>query len=243
MAGESARAQARKAREKARRLDAVADRWERGAEGESQTAAALATLGPGWVIWHDVAWPGRRYANIDHVVVGPTGIFVVDSKNWSGSISIRDGVLRQNGYGREREVAGCAEAAIAIGGLVPEHVAACRPVMCFVHPQALSQQIRDVTVCSTSNLVSTIAGGPTIFDANQVSLVADSLRAQITSRTAQSRPAARKTARRASTRGRSKQRRRQRSIAGTLARGAFAIVMLVIVLGAFSSALQELAAR
>jgi hypothetical protein len=240
MAGESARAQARRAREKARRLDAVADRWERGAEGESQTAEALATLGPGWVIWHDVAWPGRRYANIDHVVVGPTGIFVVDSKNWSGSISIRNGVLRQNGYGREREVAGCAEAAIAVGSLVPDFMTTCHPVMCFTSPVSVEERIRDVTVCSTTNLVSTITAGPLVLDADRVAQVARNLGAQIASRTAQPRPATQRTR---TTRRRTAHRRQRRSLGGSLARAVFAILMLVLVYGVVSTMLQNMATR
>src|SRR3954462_1544544 len=46
----------------------------------------------------------RRYradrnglANIDHLVIGPTGVFVVDAKNWAGRLEVRDSHLLQNG--------------------------------------------------------------------------------------------------------------------------------------------------
>ena len=64
-------------------------------------------------MFHDVRWPGRRRANLDHVVVGPSGVFVVDTKNWSGRIEVRVGVLRQDGRSREKAVTGVADAARA----------------------------------------------------------------------------------------------------------------------------------
>ena len=36
-------------------------------------------------IFNDVKFPGRK-ANIDHIVVGPSGIFVLDTKNWRGTV-------------------------------------------------------------------------------------------------------------------------------------------------------------
>lgn len=120
MAGESAHESARRQREKAERLLRSAELHEKGAEGERVTAAVLDRLpGEEWTVIHDVRWPGRRFANVDHVVIGPSGVFVVDSKNWSGRIEVRDQVLRQNGYKREPAVAGAAEAALAVARLVP----------------------------------------------------------------------------------------------------------------------------
>jgi hypothetical protein len=119
MAGESAREVAQRARDKSERLARYAEAWEKGADGESQTAAALARLGPEWTAWHDLKWPGRRFANIDHLAIGPSGIFVIDSKNWSGAIAVKDSVVRQNGYRREPAVARCADSALAVGELLP----------------------------------------------------------------------------------------------------------------------------
>lgn len=68
----------------ARRADAQAALWDRGAEGEAATAALLAQLlAQGWKIRHDVRLRGRRY-NIDHVLVSPCGtaIVVLDTKVW-----------------------------------------------------------------------------------------------------------------------------------------------------------------
>ncbi len=133
MAGESAREVARRQRAKAERLARSATLWERGAEGEEATASALGQLPRGtWTVFHDVKWPERRYANVDHIVVGPPGVFVIDSKNWSGQVAVKDGVLRQNGRSREKDVAAAAEAGLAVARLVPlpePHLV--HPVLCF----------------------------------------------------------------------------------------------------------------
>jgi hypothetical protein len=66
--------------------DAVA--WRQGAAGERRTARLLAGLErQGWVVLHDLAVPGSR-ANIDHLVVGPGGVFVIDSKQYRGRLRL-----------------------------------------------------------------------------------------------------------------------------------------------------------
>ena len=55
-------------------------RWLRGAAGERATASLLEGLpARRWAVMHDLAIPGSR-ANIDHLVIGPTGVWVVDTK-------------------------------------------------------------------------------------------------------------------------------------------------------------------
>jgi hypothetical protein len=171
MAGESARDVAQLQRAKAERLARSAALWERGAEGEEAVAAALEQLpSESWTVFHDVKWPGRRYANVDHIVVGPSGVFVVDAKNWSGRVEVRDDVLRQNGRSRERDVAAAAEAGLAVAGLVPLVTPQLvHPVLCFVRDEELSGWARDVMVCSTSNLVSMLTSRPVVLAPSQVS--------------------------------------------------------------------------
>jgi hypothetical protein len=48
-------------------------------EGEQTAAKVLETLGPKWTTLHDVP-VGDRGANIDHVVIGPPGVFTINSK-------------------------------------------------------------------------------------------------------------------------------------------------------------------
>jgi Nuclease-related domain len=54
---------------------------------ERRTARLLDRLTrDGYVIFHDLAVPGSP-ANVDHLVIGPTGLFVVDSKQWTGALT------------------------------------------------------------------------------------------------------------------------------------------------------------
>lgn len=166
MAGESAYDMARRKREKAARLLADADLWERGADGEAETAKALTVLPPDrWTVLHDVRWPGRQFANIDHVVVGPSGVFVIDSKNWSGQVQVRDGILRQNGFRREKAVAAVGDSALAVAaaipGLDPRLV---HPVLCLVTPEPFLVYSHEVLVCSTTTLVQELLRRPGVLD-------------------------------------------------------------------------------
>ena len=66
--------------------DAIA--WRRGAAGERRTARLLGQLERhGWAVLHDLAVPGSQ-ANIDHLVIGPGGVFVIDSKQYRGRLQL-----------------------------------------------------------------------------------------------------------------------------------------------------------
>jgi Nuclease-related domain len=78
--------------------------WQRGAAGERRTARLLDRLTrDGYVVFHDLAVPGNTGANVDHLVIGPTGVFVIDSKQWSGSVQQgADGLVWHNHYRLDR---------------------------------------------------------------------------------------------------------------------------------------------
>ncbi|MGZ4593792.1 MAG: NERD domain-containing protein [Actinomycetes bacterium] len=116
---ESLRTQAQLLNERADRIERSAEMWDRGHAGEQTVGAQLELLRPyGFDVLHDVRWPGRRRANIDHVAIGPPGILVVDAKNWSGNVTVNGGVLRQNGYLREREVTAVRQAGRDVASLL-----------------------------------------------------------------------------------------------------------------------------
>jgi hypothetical protein len=69
------------------RVSEDARNWQRGARGERRTARQLDRLTRhGWVVLHDLAVPGSG-ANADHLIIGPAGVFLVDSKNWRGHLA------------------------------------------------------------------------------------------------------------------------------------------------------------
>jgi hypothetical protein len=73
--------------------------WQRGAAGERHVARLLEPLVQhGWDVQHDLRVPGSK-ANIDHVVIGPPGIFVIDAKHYRGRLRLgRDGLLWHGRY-------------------------------------------------------------------------------------------------------------------------------------------------
>ncbi len=77
--------------------------FRQGAEGEVNTAEALAELSlHGWVVLHDRLLPTG--GNIDHLLVGPGGVVVVDSKSWTGAVTVNPQELRAGGRNKSAQV-------------------------------------------------------------------------------------------------------------------------------------------
>ncbi len=72
--------------------------WRKGAEGEEHVGARLERLGEhGWRVLHSVP-VGQRGSDIDHVLIGPGGVFTVNTKNHPGkSIWVAPNQIRVNG--------------------------------------------------------------------------------------------------------------------------------------------------
>lgn len=79
-----------------RRLAPQIDRWDRGATGEETVGRAIEAMhAQGWRAIHDVCF-GK--SNIDHVLIGPAGIFTVETKSHRGRIPVEridERMLRQ----------------------------------------------------------------------------------------------------------------------------------------------------
>lgn len=66
------------------------ENWRIGAEGERKTEKALRPLErAGWRAFHDVQ---NGHGNYDHIVLGPGGVYLLESKNLAGIVGITDGV-------------------------------------------------------------------------------------------------------------------------------------------------------
>ena len=65
-----------------------------GAKAEQAVAEALNELPDDYYVFHDLEFPGF---NIDHVVLGPNGIFLVETKSQKGNITQENDVLLRNG--------------------------------------------------------------------------------------------------------------------------------------------------
>lgn len=97
-AGASARARAAALHEDAERIRAEAAHWQRGAEGEERVGALLdAADRSSMRVLHDrLLSPDTSQANLDHIVVCPGGVFLVDTKNWVGDSTEYHGSLMQH---------------------------------------------------------------------------------------------------------------------------------------------------
>jgi hypothetical protein len=60
------------------------DDMRRGAAGEIHVGNILADFPDDFCIVNDLTTP---FGNLDHVVVGPTGVFVLDTKSWRGVVT------------------------------------------------------------------------------------------------------------------------------------------------------------
>ena len=76
-------------------------KWKRGAAGERMTGKALRRLErEGWRCFHD---RDGEYGNLDHVVIGAAGVFLLDSKNLAGEISVEPGGMTTRHEGAPRD--------------------------------------------------------------------------------------------------------------------------------------------
>lgn len=74
--------------------------WGIGAQGEEKVAESLSHLDESYYVVHDVVLPGMVKENIDHVVLGPNGIFAVETKNHKGYITCQGDWWNQRKIGR-----------------------------------------------------------------------------------------------------------------------------------------------
>src|SRR5687768_6936827 len=64
-------------------LGREAEPWYVGALGELDVARRLDGLGPGWYVLHSVP-VGTGSSDLDHVVIGPAGVFTINTKHHPG---------------------------------------------------------------------------------------------------------------------------------------------------------------
>jgi hypothetical protein len=177
-AGDGAAEQSRLAAERVARLKRRLDQaerctksWDSGAVGERVVADRLSELVPrGWYVLHDVHWPGRPKATLDHVLVGPGGVVVVDSKNWTGEVRVASGVLWQGRYARTQAVEGAlAQCAAVASVLTPPHRRLVRPLICMAaQPDLFGVTESDVPVAGSQRVVGAIEALPAVLDQEAV---------------------------------------------------------------------------
>ncbi|MFJ2980737.1 UvrD-helicase domain-containing protein [Curtobacterium sp. NPDC087082] len=166
IAGESAGVEARRQRSHAQELrrqahdaEQRADRFEIAERTESETAQLLAPLaGIGYHLLADRRWPGSRTAQVDMVVVGRAGVFIVDTKAWREVAVHGDRITRgqedvTDDIARLADLAYSTEAALADIGLAPGEVHA---VAALAGQKRMHARVASVDVIGTHDLVGHI---------------------------------------------------------------------------------------
>jgi hypothetical protein len=86
--------------------------WERGLDGELKVSQILSDLEDhGFLIVEHI---DIGYGDVDHVVIGPTGVFAVETNNWSGRVTAANGILLRNGQPADASGRQAVRGAIAI---------------------------------------------------------------------------------------------------------------------------------
>ena len=104
---------------------------------------------------------GFYAGDVDHIIVGPTGVFVVETKNHSGTISLRDGRLCRNGELLNHDFVrqATSEAMYVKGRLQPQVPCHVRPLVVFARAKVRVQPaVGGVRIVALSSLIDTIVG-------------------------------------------------------------------------------------
>jgi hypothetical protein len=129
----------------------------KGAEGEEIVARTLSFLPANHTVFNDLQLDPGGPA-FDHIVVSPAGIFVIETKNWSGEITFQNGQVLSNGHMPSRPpLKQVKEEAAAL----LDHLSAAGcpsapvyPVICFVgnRPQDGLANVGGVRICTETDL-------------------------------------------------------------------------------------------
>lgn len=170
---------ARRQRARIQRLGQGLAQWERTSVGVRVTTDALASLPPRrWTVLRELRWPDGVRGSADHVVVGRGGIYVIDTKNWSGKVRVVDGVLLQGG--QIRGVSAVADAAREVAERLDRRTArSVHAVVCVARDEPVVGVADGVFVCSTWNVRELLESRPRALSRRRARATARQLRAEL----------------------------------------------------------------
>jgi hypothetical protein len=147
-------------------IDDEAVSWYRGVIGERRIASLLGQLGEEWTVLHSVP-VGTGTTDIDHIVIGPPGVFTINTKYspgrdvWVARTTLKvSGRSQRHVHNSIREVIRAAGALAHATGLD----VAVRGVIVFVDPEritvreAAGDEMHEISVVSDRELLGTLYG-------------------------------------------------------------------------------------
>lgn len=148
--------------------------WRRGAKGEGIVARRLRTLGDEWHVLHSVPI-GTGETDIDHVVIGPPGVFTLNTKNHSGKrITACENMVYVNGWPqpyieRSRSEGIRATRLLSANCDLPVSV---KPMVVTISNQLnVRGQSTDVTVVAMKHVAKWLASQPSQLSPMEVELI------------------------------------------------------------------------
>ncbi len=142
----------------------------KGARGEERVAGLLEALPGGWHVFHDYEAGGHH---VDHVLVGPTGVYAVETKNWRGRVTVEGGEMIVGGVLADRApLVQTVRQADAVKAALKVAAPACDvvPVLCLAS-DTFGDGLRVVgraTVLNAAEISRWILGRPNVLAVNEV---------------------------------------------------------------------------
>lgn len=160
---------------RARDLKNTRGRTLAGLEGERRVAELLEELPDGYRIVHgvDITWPDGYAEDIDHVIVGPTGLTLVDAKNWGGQVVIANNGVLHNGKDVTPQI---VDGTIRRASQLTTYLgweAPVRLVVCFTGHAHASGAVRNIRFTGRSGLKEAITSGDRVIHPEVVKEVAE----------------------------------------------------------------------
>lgn len=146
------------------------ERFFKGARGEEKVAGVLAGLPDGYHVFNDFK---AGSAFVDHVVLGPTGVFSVETKCWSGEVTVEEGSVLVNGRlpsrdpvpqaVKESELVRGSFAAVGWKGRVV-------PILVFASDnfRASAIEVGGAVIMNSSGIVGAITSGSQVLSESEV---------------------------------------------------------------------------
>ncbi|OHV37201.1 DNA helicase UvrD [Pseudofrankia sp. EUN1h] len=138
-----------------RQLRRHRQRWEAGGRAEQSVVRVLIGMDDsGWHVLPDRQWPGTRRANIDAIVVGSGGVFVLDVKNWR-DVTVEGGRLFRGEADAADDLRKLEDQTVAVeevlanAGLPPTEVV---PLLVLAGRRNVRAQLDRVTVIGEGDL-------------------------------------------------------------------------------------------
>ncbi|MGB9665977.1 MAG: nuclease-related domain-containing protein [Candidatus Cryosericum sp.] len=150
------------------RLETAADRYYAGAGGEHDVGSVLSELPSEFHVLHGIDF---YRGDIDHIVIGPTGVFVVETKSHGGTVGVRHGQLCRNGQPLDRDYIRQAklEARYVQDVLDPAGAPGVQAILVFARAKVRAgKPVHGVKVCALASLRTALEDGPPALSPEKV---------------------------------------------------------------------------